>query len=94
MIIPSCTECGLCCISGVILYKNIDEGKVPDSMIDFMDHPLLFGKMKGSRTDMCLAWDRDTKLCSIYENRPKVCREFERGSDLCIMILNRNTYVN
>lgn len=28
----------------------------------------------------CSALDRDTLMCSIYENRPWNCREFEMGS--------------
>ncbi len=31
----------------------------------------------------CSALDRDTYLCSIYENRPWNCREFEMGSYEC-----------
>jgi Fe-S-cluster containining protein len=32
----------------------------------------------------CAALDRDTMRCSIYENRPLVCREFEMGEAECI----------
>ena len=32
----------------------------------------------------CSALDRDTLMCSIYENRPWLCREFEMGSYECI----------
>ena len=32
----------------------------------------------------CSALDRNTLMCSIYENRPWVCREFEMGSYECI----------
>lgn len=31
----------------------------------------------------CSALDRETLMCSIYENRPWICREFEMGSDEC-----------
>mgnify|MGYP000001370482 FL=1 len=31
----------------------------------------------------CSAIDRDTFMCSIYENRPLICREFEMGSYEC-----------
>jgi Fe-S-cluster containining protein len=31
----------------------------------------------------CSALDRDTYMCSIYENRPWICREFEMGSYEC-----------
>lgn len=32
----------------------------------------------------CSALNRETFKCSIYENRPLVCREFETGSFECI----------
>jgi len=31
----------------------------------------------------CSALDRETFMCSIYQNRPWVCREFEMGSYEC-----------
>lgn len=32
----------------------------------------------------CAALDRDTHMCTIYENRPLICREFEMGSFECV----------
>lgn len=32
----------------------------------------------------CSALDRETFMCTIYENRPWVCREFETGSYECL----------
>lgn len=32
----------------------------------------------------CSALDRETFKCSIYENRPWICREFEMGSYECL----------
>lgn len=32
----------------------------------------------------CSAIDRETMLCTIYEQRPWICREFEMGSDECL----------
>lgn len=31
----------------------------------------------------CSALNRDSLMCSIYENRPLICREFEMGSYEC-----------
>jgi uncharacterized protein len=33
----------------------------------------------------CAALNRDTMLCSIYENRPAVCREYELGGHDCLL---------
>lgn len=32
----------------------------------------------------CAALDRHTMLCTIYENRPFICREFATGSYECL----------
>ena len=32
----------------------------------------------------CSALDRQTMLCTIYPNRPWICREFEMGSYECV----------
>jgi Fe-S-cluster containining protein len=32
----------------------------------------------------CSALDRSTHWCTIYEQRPWICREFEMGSDECL----------
>lgn len=33
----------------------------------------------------CAALDRDTMLCTIYAQRPLICREFEMGSYECLV---------
>ncbi|MCF8199552.1 MAG: YkgJ family cysteine cluster protein [Sulfuritalea sp.] len=33
----------------------------------------------------CIAVDRDTMKCSIYEIRPGVCRDYQAGDDDCII---------
>jgi Fe-S-cluster containining protein len=45
-----------------------------------------WGGMVMDRLDdgWCAAVDRSTMLCSIYENRPLICREFEMGGDECL----------
>jgi Fe-S-cluster containining protein len=35
----------------------------------------------------CVALDPMTQLCTIYENRPQTCRDFQRGESLCRRIL-------
>lgn len=37
----------------------------------------------------CVALDPQTMLCTIYEERPQTCRDFNRGEELCRRILGR-----
>ncbi len=42
----------------------------------------------------CSALDRDTMMCTIYEKRPWICREFEMGSYECINERNENLIIS
>jgi uncharacterized protein len=35
----------------------------------------------------CVALDPVTRLCTIYDERPRTCRDFNRGESLCRLIL-------
>jgi len=76
----TCSNCRACCCSLEVMI--ISDTGVPDRHIHTDDY--------GSETMLrlndgyCSALDRDTLMCTIYENRPWVCREFEMASYECI----------
>ncbi len=37
----------------------------------------------------CVALDPVTRLCTIYDRRPKACRDFKRAEALCIKVVAR-----
>ena len=76
----TCANCQACCCRLEVIL--ISETGVPDHFIK-LDK---WGGMVMARLDdgWCAALDRNTMLCTIYENRPLVCREFEAGSYECI----------
>ncbi|MBA6231659.1 MULTISPECIES: YkgJ family cysteine cluster protein [unclassified Colwellia] len=76
----TCANCQACCCS--LEVRIISDTGVPHRHIYIDDH----GHESMLRLDdgLCSALNRDTLLCSIYENRPWVCREFEMGSYECI----------
>lgn len=76
----SCRRCeASCCRLEVML---IGDTGVPDSLISEDN----FGSQVMTRLDdgWCAALNRETLLCTIYENRPLICREFEMGAFECI----------
>ena len=76
----SCSTCqARCCRLEVMILT--DTG-VPDKHIS-VDK---WGAETMLRLDdgWCSAVDRDTFMCSIYEHRPLICREFEMGSYECV----------
>ena len=49
--------------------------------IDWMYNRKWYAEIKKGIDGLCVLLDRSTMLCSIYENRPKVCREY--SNHLC-----------
>jgi len=46
------------------------------------------GRFMDQRGDgACVALDPVSRRCTIYEDRPAVCRQFDRGSALCRSVL-------
>lgn len=66
---------------------GVSDNQVPSDMVD----------LNGSRGAVMKRTDKGECValvdsrCSIYEARPKVCREFERGGRLCAVARNRGS---
>lgn len=76
----TCANCeAICCRMEVMI---ITDTGVPDRYIKTDQ----WGSETMDRLDdgWCSALDRNTMMCSIYENRPLICREFAMGEDECI----------
>ncbi len=76
----SCSNCQACCCRLEVLL--ISETGVPEEYIS--RDPYGGETMLRLAEGWCAALDRETFMCSIYENRPWICREFEMGSYECI----------
>lgn len=76
----ACSNCKACCCRLEVLI--ICDAPVPEKFISRDE----YGGESMLRLDdgWCAALDRDTFMCTIYENRPWICREFEMGSYECI----------
>ena len=77
----TCASCKACCCRLEVLL--LTETGVPDCYIKIDQ----WGGMTMARLDdgWCAALDRSTMLCTIYEQRPLVCREFQAGDIDCII---------
>ena len=76
----SCSRCpASCCKLEVML---ISDTGVPQQHISTDQ----WGAETMKRLDdgWCSALDRDSMLCTIYDRRPWICREFEMGSYDCV----------
>lgn len=78
----SCSTCqALCCRLEVRLIDDSDD-QVPIEFVEKIDGFYL--AMKQGTDGRCLALNRQTMLCSIYENRPYLCREYQVGDFDCL----------
>jgi Fe-S-cluster containining protein len=76
----SCANCEACCCRLEVMILT-DTG-VPNAHIRVDEYG---GETMNRLHDgWCSALDRGTMMCTIYENRPWVCRIFEMASPECI----------
>ncbi|CAK1695340.1 YkgJ family cysteine cluster protein [Vibrio crassostreae] len=76
----TCANCQACCCRLEVMI--ITDTGVPEEHIAYDE----WGGETMKRLDdgWCSAVDRETLMCTIYENRPWICREFEMGSFECV----------
>ena len=76
----SCANCEACCCRLEVML--ITDTGLPERFIAYDK----WGGMTMARLDdgWCAALDRNTLMCSIYQQRPWVCREFKMGGTECI----------
>jgi len=77
----SCENCQACCCRLQVML--ITDTGVPEHFIESDE----FGVQSMARLHdgWCAALNRDTMACTIYEQRPLICREFEMGDYECIV---------
>ncbi|QDH70295.1 YkgJ family cysteine cluster protein [Marilutibacter alkalisoli] len=75
----SCSRCdAVCCRLTVVLMPGDD---VPPHMVEHSESGP--DVMARSEDGWCVAVDRDRMCCSIYSQRPAICRKFAMGSAYC-----------
>ena len=81
-----CVTCGACCAysdSWPVFIGTGDAEGIPDELID-SEH----GRMlcHGNRCAALAGELGNRAQCSVYANRPLVCREFQPGSEDCVTV--------
>ena len=76
----SCATCRACCCQLEVMLMGDDD--IPPRFT----HQDRWGGWTMRRLDdgWCAALDRQTMLCTIYQRRPLICREFEVGDSDCL----------
>lgn len=88
-VIPACLECGTCCFSQLATYVRVDGddharlGDQADELTTFEGNRCYMKMYDGHCAALVVDATSQRFVCSVYENRPKVCRELERGGPAC-----------
>lgn len=75
----TCMGCAGCCW----LHAEVEEGDPTPLGLTEIDPEDGKRYMKRGKDMWCVALDKKTKLCTIYDKRPTCCREFEPGTKPC-----------
>ena len=90
-----CTRCAACCFSDSPRHARVtgDDhrrlGEEAERLVEWIGNAafMRLERVKGTPHQKCVALAIDavtgTFACSIYETRPQVCRDLERGSGAC-----------
>jgi uncharacterized protein len=75
----SCSDCeAVCCRLTVVLGAD---DRVADNLVAHGENGV--DTMAHGEDGWCIALDRVNKCCSIYDQRPAVCRKFAMGGGYC-----------
>jgi Fe-S-cluster containining protein len=84
-----CMTCGVCCFSTLDRYIQVDGadynrlGDDAEALVHFIENRAYMRLVDGH----CAALDVDREgrrfVCTVYERRPRICRDLERGSPAC-----------
>ena len=75
----SCDHCdAVCCRLTVVV---MPEDNIPRHLVE--RDPKGLNVMARGEDGWCVAMDRTQMCCSIYEQRPEICRKFAMGSAYC-----------
>jgi Fe-S-cluster containining protein len=86
--VPECLDCGACCHSinpQLVELLGGDLQSVPREFVEDDDSGSHMKMAQDPKHDcfVCTALGAGNK-CRIYDQRPFLCRQFERGSDECL----------
>lgn len=87
--VPECVACGACCFSTNAEYLRVAGvdyerlGEDAERLTIFVENRAYMRLVDGHCAALTYDPKRQHYLCSIYENRPDVCRWLERGSGQC-----------
>jgi uncharacterized protein len=87
--LPECTACGVCCFSTLDRYVEVtgDDharlGDDADRLAHFIGNRAYMRIVDGHCAALTVDLEGRRFWCTVYDRRPEVCRDLERGSPAC-----------
>lgn len=89
--VPDCIPCGACCVYGLVIPINRREPEPLECYIEVMldDAPdVVIERVfeRDERDGRCVNMAGEVGVeigCTVYNDRPQICRDFDAGSDRC-----------
>ena len=91
----TCDDCGACCMHMNLVPLSgwcFDSDSPLSAEEENQLQDVLHGMCGGDDETPCIWLDRLTGRCKHYEKRPPVCREFEVGSEACLLHRDRRKW--
>ncbi len=89
MAAPECLRCGTCCFSGSDTYVRVSGedfarlGDRADALVAWSGNRAFMRMQGGHCAALRLEPSAGAFVCTVYERRPQICRDLERGSPAC-----------
>lgn len=86
---PACLSCGSCCFSTLETYARVEGedhvrlGERADELTIFIGNRCYMKIYDGHCAALVVDVVERRFICGVYDTRPAVCRELERGSGAC-----------
>ncbi|HWZ88923.1 MAG TPA: YkgJ family cysteine cluster protein [Polyangiaceae bacterium] len=87
--LPPCLGCGTCCFSKLTTYAGVTGsdharlGEHAEALTLFVGNRCYMKMHEGHCAALVIDVSCGRFVCSVYDSRPSVCRELERGSPAC-----------
>jgi uncharacterized protein len=86
---PECLSCGTCCFSTLERYVPVsgdDHARLAgsaDRLVTWVENRAYMRIEEGHCAALSIDAEHARFVCAVYDERPQVCRDLERGSPQC-----------
>jgi Fe-S-cluster containining protein len=86
---PECRACGVCCFSTLERFVRVSGedyarlGDDAEQLVHFIENRAYMRISDGHCAALAIDAGAEPFTCTVYERRPRICRDLDRGSPAC-----------